>query len=248
MRVDLSSGSRVAWFKLAFVVAAVAAMSPPPAAIAQDRVPLCRALPQGHWTRSSDLFYPRVSRGSGAAEAIEDYLEQHADSSHQLEEALALLRDSIAAPDSMVAVHLAWTVQHEDTRSTRIALAAFRGLRLDQGPLVQLLADYTLSPGTRWEVFRAIDTTRADSALVEAVLVSACQMSAWTAGAAFEGVPPDPYDGLLRAVTQGGAKLYVALLEFISKHWPDFRGRTGCQELASCLGPARWVYDELARP
>jgi hypothetical protein len=135
-----------------------------------------------------------------------------------------------------------------DSRRTRAALVIFRGLRLDLSPLVRLLADYTLSPRTRRDVSQVVDDTPADSALVEAVLVSGCQLTSWVVGSGIVGPLEDPHDQLLRAATQDGLELYVGLLRFMDDHWSAIRDRTGCQSLPSCLGSARGSTTRLSVP
>lgn len=222
--------------------------APEPAG-AQADVPLCQAVPRVEWGWTVGLLGPIAVVGATEADRVMEWLEPYADSRLELEDAVRKLRDSIPHPDSAVAVHLARLVRHENPRWTRVVLAAFQGLELDPTPLKRLLTDYALSPQTRWEVLDVLDKAAPDSGLVEGVLVSTCQLTAWVVGSGTtDGPYIDPHDRLLRASTQAGASFYLALLRFMEAHWGSFGQRTTCKSLPACLGAARWVYDDLVRP
>lgn len=233
---------------LTSLVAALALQSP---ASAQSPMPICDAPPGSSDVSWVERFPIRVQDAAAAAlaDSLLRWLGPHARRRDTLEEAVAWLARTKAPLNSDVAVELARAVkQRADDDIVRAALAAFAGLGLDPDPFTALLGDNELSPQRRLLVFQVLDTTTVDPGRVEATRRSLCQLSSWTIGAAARIDRRRAGVALNRALTEDGANLYLDLLRYAYMHERVFLGQLGCSSLPQCIGAARWVWDELARP
>lgn len=212
----------------------------------REPVPLCEAAP-----RAPLPFTERFTIGPGSSSAFRRLMDQQVwpyrySSDSVLDAAITSLRDSgFGALDSADAVEVARTIAHESDAMTRVALAVFRLLDVDPKPLMTAVGDYTLSPRTRLVVLRSLDQTRTDSALVDGVLTSLCQLSGWLIGSRSEEHFTDWLQRLDFALTEQGEALYEELFRYVHTHWDLFLMRAHCTNLEECLGPVRWAYEDL---
>ena len=216
---------------------------------AKPTIPLCDPHLGKEWEPWPDRFPIPESddRGWRGAKAIVDLLAPYSRDRPTLAVAVSRLADSASQPDSSVSVELARLVRHEDDGTIESVLSALVGLRLNETPFRALVGDLSLSPRTRWRVLAVIGTA-GDDLMLDATQQSLCQLTGWVAGSSGLGDPIRPLERLVTAITEDGAHLLIALLEYAHRHEGVFLRRTGCVSLGTCLGPAEWVWRELARP